>query len=137
CMPGTRVGILTELMAWATDPESPPIYLLTGMAGAGKSAIARSFARLLDREMLLGASFFCSRKSEDRSNVGRVIPSLAFQLACHAQPLARAMVDGMKRHPGVMFTLRPVDFQFAALLLHPSQAMPDQVRLVIDALDEC
>ncbi|KAJ6609272.1 hypothetical protein B0H10DRAFT_1954799 [Mycena sp. CBHHK59/15] len=109
CMPGTRVGILTELMAWATDPESPPIYLLTGMAGAGKSAIARSFARLLDREMLLGASFFCSRKSEDRSN-----------------PLARAMVDGMKRHPGVMFTLRPVDFQFAALLLHPSQAMPDQ-----------
>ncbi|KAJ6582592.1 hypothetical protein DFH09DRAFT_912318 [Mycena vulgaris] len=69
CMPGTRVGVLVELMAWATDSESPPVYLITGMASSGKSAIARSFARLLDKQMVLGASFFCSRASEARSTV--------------------------------------------------------------------
>jgi hypothetical protein len=69
CMPGTRVGVLAELMAWASDPRALPIYLLTGMAGTGKSATARSFARLLEDEMSLGASFFCSPASEARSNV--------------------------------------------------------------------
>jgi hypothetical protein len=139
-MPGTRTGVLAELMAWATDPQSPPIYLLTGMAGTGKSAIARSFARLLDQKMLLGASFFCSRTSEARSNVGGIIPSLAFYLAWHSDTYARTLIGAIKTNPGVTFNLRPVDFQFTTLILQPSQALSNQVRLpivMIDALDEC
>ncbi|KAJ7813546.1 hypothetical protein B0H13DRAFT_1925368 [Mycena leptocephala] len=90
CMPGTRVGVLTELMAWASDPESPPIYLLTGMAGAGKTAIARSFARLIDAEMFLGASFFCSRATEGSSDAGRII---------HRSPsISRGIPGHMHRH---------------------------------------
>ncbi|KAJ7895331.1 hypothetical protein B0H13DRAFT_2338929 [Mycena leptocephala] len=140
CMPGTRVGVLTELMAWASDPESPPIYLLTGMAGAGKTAIARSFARLIDAEMFLGASFFCSRATEGSSDAGRIIPSLAFHLAWHSGPYAQALISAIKMNPGTTFHLRPADFQFATLLLRPSQAITQQVQvpiIVIDALDEC
>ncbi|KAJ6582614.1 hypothetical protein DFH09DRAFT_1309561 [Mycena vulgaris] len=140
CMPGTRVGVLTELMAWATDPTAPPVYLITGMAGAGKSAIARSFSRLLDRQMLLGASFFCSRASEARSNVGGIIPSLAFHLGWRSEPFARALINAIKMNPGTTFNLRKTEFQFATLLSGPSQAHSDKAQLlviVIDALDEC
>ncbi|KAJ7839500.1 hypothetical protein B0H13DRAFT_1732422 [Mycena leptocephala] len=140
CMPGTRVGVLAELMAWATDPQSPSVYLLTGMAGTGKTTIARSFARLLDGQMLLGAGFFCSRASEARTNVGGIIPSLAFHLAWYAEPYARALIQAIKMNPGVTFNLRPVDFQFKTLILQPSQALSNRLPLpviVIDALDEC
>jgi hypothetical protein len=140
CMPGTRVGVLAELMAWASDPESPPIYLLTGMAGAGKTAIARSFARLIDAEMFLGASFFCSRGTEGSSDAGRIIPSLAFHLAWHCEPYAQALISAIKMNPGTTFHLRPADFQFTTLLLRPSQAINQQVQvpiIIIDALDEC
>ncbi|KAJ7856428.1 hypothetical protein B0H13DRAFT_1490439, partial [Mycena leptocephala] len=140
CMPGTRVGVLAELMAWASDPGSPSIYLLTGMAGAGKTAIARSFARLIDAEMCLGASFFCSRATEGSSDAGRIIPSLAFHLAWHSEPYAQALIRAIKMNPGTTFHLRPADFQFTTLLLRPSQAITQQVPvpiIIIDALDEC
>ncbi|KAJ7814828.1 hypothetical protein B0H14DRAFT_3746882 [Mycena olivaceomarginata] len=133
-------GVLAELLAWATNPAGPTIFLLTGMAGAGKSAIARSFARLLDDQGLLGASFFCSRGSEARSNVGGIIPSLAFHLAWHSEPFARALIESIKMNPGVTFNLRPADFQVATLMLRPSQSLTKHNSipiLVIDALDEC
>ncbi|KAJ6537883.1 WD40-repeat-containing domain protein, partial [Mycena capillaripes] len=140
CMPGTRVGVLAELMAWATDPHSPSIYVLTGMAGAGKTAIARSFARALDNQRLLGASFFCSRASEARSNVGAIIPSLAFHLAWHSELFARALIPIIQVNPGVTFNLRTVDFQFTTLMLQPLRLLAPGIQapiLVIDALDEC
>ncbi|KAJ6616122.1 WD40-repeat-containing domain protein [Mycena sp. CBHHK59/15] len=140
CMPGTRVGVLAELMAWATDPDSPPIYLLTGMAGAGKSAIARSFARLLHGQMFLGASFICSRASETRSNVAGIIPSIAFHLALHSPPYAQAVIDAIKKAPGVSFNLRTPDFQFGTLIMDPSPSLSQESQIpviIIDALDEC
>ena len=61
CMKGTRTQILKELRAWSRDPNAPRIYWLNGMAGTGKSAIARSFCRTLHDDDLLGGSFFCAR----------------------------------------------------------------------------
>ncbi|KAJ6609007.1 hypothetical protein B0H10DRAFT_2300958 [Mycena sp. CBHHK59/15] len=138
-MPGTRVGVLMELMSWAVDPRSPPIYWLTGMAGAGKSAIARSFAALLDRNMLLGASFFCSRASESRSQVAGILPSIAFQLAWNYPPYAQRTIDAITNAPGSNFNSRPPAVQFKSLTIQPSQALVSDHSpvVVIDALDEC
>ncbi|KAJ7832894.1 hypothetical protein B0H14DRAFT_1171958 [Mycena olivaceomarginata] len=140
CMPGTRVGVLTELAAWATDPDSPAIYFLTGMAGAGKSAIAYSFAKLFENQTLLGASFFCSRASEARSNVAGIIPSIVFRLAYHSQRFAEAIIHAIKNAPGVSFPHRSPAFQFTTLITEPlhtlAQDFPIPV-IVIDALDEC
>src|SRR5260221_2518414 len=47
CMEGTRVSLLKDLEQWSMDVTSPPIFWLDGMAGTGKSAIARSFCRSL------------------------------------------------------------------------------------------
>ncbi|KAJ6535522.1 WD40-repeat-containing domain protein [Mycena capillaripes] len=139
CMPGTRVGVLAELMAWATDLDSPPIYFLTGLAGTGKSAIARSFARLLDSQGLLGATFFCSRGSEARSTVAEIIPTIAFRLSYHSQRFAEAAIHAIKNAPGVSFHHRSSIFQFRTLILEPSQALADSPIpvIIIDALDEC
>ncbi|KAF8187946.1 hypothetical protein K438DRAFT_1834407 [Mycena galopus ATCC 62051] len=140
CMPGTRVGVLTELMVWATERDSPGIYLLSGMAGAGKSAIARSFANVLDSQGLLGASFFCSRASEARSNVTGIIPSIAFRLAYHSHQFAEAVIRAIKLAPGISFSHCSPSIQFTNLIMHPLLTLPPTVLIpvvVIDALDEC
>ncbi|KAJ7134073.1 quinon protein alcohol dehydrogenase-like superfamily [Mycena crocata] len=139
-MPGTRSGVLAELMSWATDPHGAAIYWLTGFAGSGKSAIARSFARLLDGQALLGASFFCSRGSETRSSVAGIIPSIAFQLAWHSPTYAQAVINTIKKTPAVNFHFKTPLFQLNTLILQPSQTLSAERQVaivVIDALDEC
>jgi adenylylsulfate kinase-like enzyme len=55
---------LRDLQRWSTDPAAHRIFWLDGMAGTGKSAIARSFCRFLHENSLLGGSFFCLRGNE-------------------------------------------------------------------------
>jgi hypothetical protein len=93
CMPGIRMSILAELMAWATASDGPEIYLLTGMAGTGKSTIACSFAKLLDGMGLLGASFFCSHKHSVQRNALGIIPTIAFQLAHYSPIFTRGVIN--------------------------------------------
>ena len=82
CLAGTRVGVLADLREWSGDAHAPSVFWLNGMAGTGKSAIARSFCFDLRRESLLGGSFFCShRGSTDQSDVRRIIPTLAISMA--------------------------------------------------------
>ena len=71
CMPGTRVKILADLEAWASDGLSTKVYWLVGMAGTGKSTILHTLCEILDAKNMLGGSFFCSRGSEntDRKSV--------------------------------------------------------------------
>ena len=42
CLKGTRKAVLDEVELWARDPDNPPILLLNGLAGTGKSAIAQT-----------------------------------------------------------------------------------------------
>jgi chloramphenicol 3-O-phosphotransferase len=69
---GTRVDILSQLLAWATNDTSQPIYWLNGMAGTGKIAIAKTFCEHLQAlNNHLGASFFLSRALNFRNHNGR------------------------------------------------------------------
>ncbi|KZV62474.1 hypothetical protein PENSPDRAFT_617840, partial [Peniophora sp. CONT] len=82
CLPGTRVSVLADLSNWSRDPGAPRTYWLNGMAGTGKSAIARSFGQTLQKAGLLGGSFFCSRESDaELKDTKRIIPTLAAALA--------------------------------------------------------
>ena len=58
-----------------------PIFWLNGLAGTGKSTIAQTASERMFAEGSLGASFFCSRSVEDRSDLQLTFPTLAFQLA--------------------------------------------------------
>ena len=81
CLKGTRETVLDEIGLWARDFDKLPVYWLNGLAGTGKSTIAQTVAERLFADGQLGASFFCSRDFEDRSNLELIFPTLAVQLA--------------------------------------------------------
>jgi len=85
CLQNTRVDVLNEIRAWANGREERCIFWLNGMAGTGKSTIARTIAREFYNQKRLGASFFFSRGTEDRSHAGKFFTTIAVQLA-HLSP---------------------------------------------------
>ena len=89
CLRGTRETVLHEIESWTKDFEKSPVFWLNGLAGTGKSTITQTTPERLFADGLLGASFFCSRDFEDRSDLHSIFPTIAFQLA-HKYPDFRA-----------------------------------------------
>ena len=80
CYRETRKEILDEIEEWAEDPGSECIFWLSGMAGTGKSSIARTIARrFADKEGLV-ASFFFQAGEELRGDARALFTTLAHQL---------------------------------------------------------
>lgn len=50
CLPDTRVEILSQIMEWSSASHHKRIFWLDGMAGMGKSSIARTIARTLTEQ---------------------------------------------------------------------------------------
>src|SRR5436190_294793 len=44
CLPDTRVDLLQEIYNWADGQDKPCIFWLSGLAGTGKSTVARTVA---------------------------------------------------------------------------------------------
>lgn len=83
CLENTRVELLREITEWVDHlgQDRGCIFWLSGMAGTGKSTIARTIARTYHDKGHLGASFFFSRGGGDLSNADILITTLARQLA--------------------------------------------------------
>ncbi|EMD30754.1 hypothetical protein CERSUDRAFT_120326, partial [Gelatoporia subvermispora B] len=138
CMQGTREALLGDLKAWSGDPAAPRIFWLDGMAGTGKSAIARSLCLILRRAGIFGGSFFCSRGT-NRDDIKRIIPTLAVSLAYQFPAYKRTLLEVLRKHPDAGHD--KVETQVERLLRGPlreafGDVLPTLV-LVIDALDEC
>jgi hypothetical protein len=58
CLSGTRVDLLNQVKVWSEKDHNEHIFWLNGMAGTGKSTIARTVASSFDKEGQLGGSFF-------------------------------------------------------------------------------
>ena len=83
----------------------------------------------------LGASFFCSRDFEDRSNPQMIFPTLAFQLA-HRYPLFREeLLRVLKAVPDV--GRESLCSQMEKVIVGPLKATCIPTLIIIDALDEC
>ena len=61
CLDGTRVDLLQQIREWASSSDSPNIFLLTGIAGTGKSTIARTIAEEFETKKNLGCYIFFER----------------------------------------------------------------------------
>src|ERR1700733_11983421 len=70
CLKGTRAELLRKIYSWMTNTTSQSIYVLHGIAGTGKSTVAKTVAEDAARDRVLGASFFFSR-DEDRQKSGK------------------------------------------------------------------
>ena len=127
--------MLNEIESWANDPDKSPVYWLNGLAGIGKSTIAQTIAERLFAEGRLGASFFCSRDFEDRSNLLLIFPTLAFQLAYKYPDFRSLFVSLLRSDPDVVY--ESLYNQMQKLVAEPLRETGISTVIVIDALDEC
>jgi Cdc6-like AAA superfamily ATPase len=130
--PGERVG---RDRAWTEDFDKSPVFWLNGLAGTGKSTIAQTIAERVFADGRLGASFFCSRGFEDRSNLQLIFPTLAFQLAQKYPAFRSSLVPLLQSNPDVVH--ESLQDQMQKFLVEPLRSADISTVIVIDALDEC
>ena len=135
CLRGTRETVLNEIESWTKDSTMSPVFWLNGLAGTGKTTIAQTVSERVFADGLLGASFFCSRDFEDRSNLQLIFPTLAFRLA-HNYPTFRSiLVPLLRSDPDIIH--ESLYSQMGKLILRPLKSADVSTVIVIDALDEC
>jgi hypothetical protein len=139
CMPGTRTLVLTKIREWAED-TSPglSIFWLVGMAGTGKSTVAKSVCEVFAGEGRLGASFFVSAQDVLRRDPHSVLRTIAYQLALKDPAAFRALYQSTAEH-GI--ASRRMEEQVEKTLVIPLtsavHSISKEMVIVIDALDEC
>jgi hypothetical protein len=138
CLQDTRTDILSQVAKWAESDEKF-IFWLNGMAGTGKSTIARTAAREYKDQGILGATFFFKRGEADRSNAKYLIPTLTKQLVGKHRRLAPHVLDAVREDPHI--SSNSLCEQFKMLLYRPlvklDESKSTTIVIVIDALDEC
>ena len=134
-MKGTRVAVLDEIQLWSRDFGTLPVYWLNGLAGTGKSTIAQTIAERTFADGRLGASFFCSRDFENRSNLRLIFPTLAIQLARKYAEFRSVFVPLVQSNPGIAH--ESLYNQMEKLIVRPLKESMVSTVIIIDALDEC
>jgi len=134
-MKGTRREVLFQLEQWSKDEQDKRVFWLNGLAGTGKSTIAQTFAEMCFADGDLGASFFCSRDFDERSNLRSIFPTLAFQLAHQYPRFRQELLPVLTKNPDV--ARESLCSQMEKLIVRPFRAMQAPTIIVIDALDEC
>jgi hypothetical protein len=139
CLPNTRRGVLEEIQVWAEGRQDRHecICWLNGMAGTGKSTIARTAAREFHRRNWLGASFFFRSKG-DLSNALKFFSTIARQLARFSTALKESICTAIAGLQGG----EVMEDQWTQLIFQPLSQLKlgsvfTPVVIVIDALDEC
>jgi hypothetical protein len=150
CLPGTRSYILGEIMAWAradagmssTGSGQHRIFWLDGMAGTGKSTIARTVARICSDEGRLSASFFFSRGGGELETARMFVTTIAVQLARRNQQLQAGVCEALRAHPDIAEQM--LADQRRHLVLGPCERLAGAARpplgplvIIVDAPDEC
>ena len=108
---------------------------MNGLAGTGKSTITQTVVERVFADGQLGASFFCSRDFEDRSNLKFIFPTLAVQLARRYTEFRSIFIPLVRSDPGVAH--ESLYNQMNKLIIRPFKKSKISTVIVIDALDEC
>ena len=135
CLRGTRTDVLWQIDRWLMNEHDQRVFWLNGLAGTGKSTIAQTFAETSFSDGKLGASFFCSRDFEDRSDIRVIFPTLASQLAYRYPQFRKELLPIVKANPEI--GRESLCSQLENLLVGPLKATCISTLIIIDALDEC
>ena len=108
---------------------------MNGLVGTGKSTIAQTIAERTFADGRLGASFFCSRDFEDRSNLKAIFPTLAVQLARKYTQFRSTFIRLVQADPEIIH--ESLYGQMKKLIVQPLEESAISTVIVIDALDEC
>ncbi|KAM6496479.1 hypothetical protein JOM56_009185 [Amanita muscaria] len=142
CHPGTRENVLKRLRDWVDNPTpTERIFWLYGPAGAGKSAIAQTIARLY-REGEVAATFFFFKSDPSRNDGNRLFTTIAWQLAFSMTSMKDGIVHSPNQRPHLPTS--DVETQFDRLVAQPSLRTLREVAtghvapvIIIDGIDEC
>ncbi|ERF74014.1 hypothetical protein EPUS_03829 [Endocarpon pusillum Z07020] len=140
CLDNTRVDLLNDIYVWADGRDERCIFWLNGMAGTGKSTIARTVARRYYEQQRFAASFFFSKGGGDIGHARLLITSIAMQITQNIPASRRYICEAIaERNDIVTQSLRD---QWQQLVLRPLSKLGEKGNqsayvLVIDALDEC
>ena len=142
CLKSTRVELLADIGKWVQDSASAQFFWLQGVAGTGKSTVARTLASLFHDHQILGASFFFKRGHAERGSADLFFPTIAIQLAKKVPEMDGAIAQLLNDEIGVY--RKGIHAQFRDLVLNPLQATSQlrqtihlELVILIDALDEC
>jgi WD40 repeat protein len=137
-MEHTREQLLSDIASWAKAPAAPVVFWLNGLAGTGKSTIARTICDHFATTNLLGASFFMSRQVAERRHAPNVVRTIAYQLARQHSAFAEAISARLRDSPDIASS-EGLQKLATELLFQPAGVLAADAGLlvVIDALDEC
>ena len=139
CLPDTRVDLLHEIYKWADGEHSPGLFWLSGLAGTGKSTVAKTVAAHYHAKRQLAGSFFFSRGGGDVSHAGMFVTSIAVQLAS-IPGMKPKICEAIAKHNDIAY--KSLDVQWQELIAGPLSSLSKEECqsthvLVVDALDEC
>ncbi|KAJ6023890.1 hypothetical protein N7540_004687 [Penicillium herquei] len=139
CLPDTRTELQLQISKWAESPGSKCIFWLNGMAGTGKSTIARTAAQAFKEKEKLGGTFFFKQGEADRGSAKLLITTIAKQLINSAPQLAPFIMKAIEDNPDI--ATRSLREQISILLFQPLKSLEltqsTYMVVIIDALDEC
>lgn len=142
CLPNTRIVLLRDIKDWIEAPTTKlSVFWLSGMAGTGKTTIAKTLCDQWSEVKLLTSSFFVSRQDPDRRDPFRIIQTISYDLAQIHPNLFEEIYRILKDKRVIMD--RPMDEQIDTLIVKPISHFLDKspttrpLVIVMDALDEC
>lgn len=137
------------MFEWINDPGGRHIFWLSGLAGAGKSAIAMSVVQRCREEGTLAANFFFARARPASTHMEVFTPRVASELYDYF-PSFRPLLTMLRQrvrasppspHPAVPASHPPFYHQLYELVIDPVLMLqnrgPRPAVVVVDALDEC
>lgn len=156
CLFGTRTEITDAGRDWATgvkpqgerprfldvfDPESRVVWLC-GVAGAGKSSIAITWATVLDEMGLLGSLYSFQAAKQATLNPTNLFSTITRQLAQHNRQWEQRLINIIhETKPNARATSSPSDqfenFLLGVLAHDNDRAVVQPTVIIIDAFDEC
>ncbi|THX39838.1 hypothetical protein D6D03_07097 [Aureobasidium pullulans] len=146
CLEDTRVEILERIVSWSNCASNDrPIFWLSGMAGTGKSTIARTIALKFQEEERVFASFFFARDNAASVSARDFFTTIAKQLATSGDPALREKIcAAIQNNSDIAHKAQRLQWQ--RLVLKPLTQLHEECQtlrdrrlavIVIDALDEC
>ncbi|KAJ4986332.1 Vegetative incompatibility protein HET-E-1-like protein 15 [Stagonosporopsis vannaccii] len=137
------MDILNKAYSWVDGQDERCIFWVSGLAGTGKSTIARTVAHRYYNQQRLAASFFFSRAGSDIGHAGKFVTSIASQFASNVPAVRQHINAAIAKHSDIVS--QSLHDQWQHLVCRPlsalSESEPGSIQttyiVVIDALDEC
>ena len=143
CLPETRMDILDKISGWINAYQasrSAEVLLLTGLAGSGKSAIARSIAQSCSDKNILLSSFFFDKGASGKDNPKALISTIVYDLGKADADVARRISAVIESGDGRRLVSKDASilWQFDKMLLKGCDGFSATRAfvIIIDALDE-